>query len=210
MRKNLWLKVSAVTLAAALWLFVMSRGRSEIYVHAPIEYENIPSGMGIVRAVTTAETTLSIRGHEKFLGNLSPESIRVTLDLRGVAEGRHTRNIKDRDVKLPPLLKLQGIRPSTVKVTVERIVKKTVPVKAAIAGVPAGGRVLRVEVQPKEVTLEGVKSELRNIRSVGTEAVDVSAAERTFSREVALERPESRAAMNVQSVNVIVVIEEPR
>lgn len=208
MRKNLWLKVSAVTLAAALWLFVMSRGRSEISVHAPIEFENVPSGMGIVRATTTAETTLSIRGHERFLRNLSPESIRVALDLKGISAGRHTRNIKVRDVKLPPLIKLQGIRPSTVKVVVERLVKKTVPVEAAVTGTPRRGRVLSVEVQPKEITLEGVRAELRNIRSVGAEAVDVSTAERTFSREVALESLEVGAVTNVHFVNVRVVIEE--
>ncbi len=41
--ENLGLKTAAVLLSMVLWIFVTSRGQSEISIDVPLEFKNIPS-----------------------------------------------------------------------------------------------------------------------------------------------------------------------
>jgi YbbR domain-containing protein len=124
MRKNFWIKVASVVLAVAMWLFVISRGQSEVSIEVPIEFRNIPKGLQIVKAETTTVAAVGIKGHERFLKNMTPADIHIYLDLSNITEGRHLLNINSDNVKLPPPLRLININPSSVRVTVEKVLKE--------------------------------------------------------------------------------------
>ncbi len=40
--ENLGLKIAAVLLSVVLWIFVTSRGQSEMSLDVPLEFKNIP------------------------------------------------------------------------------------------------------------------------------------------------------------------------
>lgn len=211
MKMKFWLKVLSVLMAVALWMFVISRGQSEVAIEVPISYANVPEGLEVVKDESASVTSVGISGHERFLKNLKSGDVRVVLDLSGFKKGRHLFGIKRKDVVLPTPLRLISVSPSTVLVTVEEVVTKKVPVRASIIGLPPPGYTLRaVQVTPEEVAVSGVRSEVRKIRTLETEPIDISAARETFAREVSINTAGLDIRPEAVSVTVKIIIAEER
>lgn len=115
MRKNFWMKVASVVLALAMWLFVISRGQTEVSLEAPLVLENVPVGLRITGDVTQT-VVLSIKGHERFVKSLRPEDVRVSLDLSGLRKGQNRFALDHDDVELPAPLRVLSIAPSSVSI----------------------------------------------------------------------------------------------
>jgi YbbR domain-containing protein len=74
-----------------------------------------------------------------------------------------------------------------VVVTLDAKVRKVVPVRADLVGTPpVGFRVASVQVDPAQVELEGARSEVRRIREVLTDRVDVSELRQSLEQDVRL------------------------
>lgn len=112
------MKVAAVVLALAMWLFVMSKGQTEVSLVAPLVLENIPEGL-IVTESESQKVVLSIKGHERFVETLNPEEIRVLLDLRDIKKGQNNLTIDHDDADLPWSLRVLSIVPSSVNIVAE-------------------------------------------------------------------------------------------
>jgi YbbR domain-containing protein len=211
MKMKFWLKVLSVLMAIALWMFVISRGQSEVAMEVPISYANVPKGLEVVKGESAGATSVGIRGHERFLKNLRTGDVRVVLDLSHVKKGRHLFGIKRKDVVLPAPLRLISISPSTVLVTVEEVVTKEVPVRASIIGLPPAGYSLRaVQVTPEEVTVSGVRSEVRKVKALETEPIDISAARETLVMKVSIDAGGLDVRPSASSVTVRIIIAEER
>jgi YbbR domain-containing protein len=207
-KKDFWIKVASVLLAVALWLFVMSRGQTEVSMQVPLVLENVPSELRLT-GERDRDVFVDIKGHERFINNIKPGDIRVVLDLGHIKKGRNQLSIGFKDVDLPPPLKLINIMPSTVSLNAVRAVSKKVPVSAVVEGRPQEGFVVRdTEVSPKEVTLTGVRKQLGYISSVKTEPVDISSAARTVEREVKMVGPNDDTVVEPGTVTVRVIIAE--
>lgn len=118
MRKNFWMKVAAVVLALAMWLFVMSKGQTEVSLVAPLVLENIPERLR-VKEGGAQKIVLSIKGHERFIETLTSERIRVSLDLSDIKIGRNSLTIDHDNVNLPMSLRVLSIVPSSVTIVAE-------------------------------------------------------------------------------------------
>ena len=115
MKKNLWIKVASVVLALAMWLFVISRGQTEVSMEVPLVLENVPVGLRITESMTQT-VVLSIRGHERFVESLRPEDVRVSLDMSGLRKGRNRFVLDHDNVDLPAPLMVLSIVPSSVSI----------------------------------------------------------------------------------------------
>ena len=171
--ENMGMKVAAVVMAITLWFFVTSRGQSEVLMDVPIELKNIPSGFESVRqGIKTV--SVSIKGQERLLRNMKPAAVRVHVDLSKAKKGKGTYYINNEDVKLPSTMTVTNISPSSVIVALEETVIRTAPVQAVVLGTPKRIFVGSVEVNPREMTIEGARSEVSRIKSLRTEPVDIT------------------------------------
>lgn len=186
MKTNFPLKVAAVVLAVAMWLFVISRGQTEVSMQVPVVVENVPAGL-YVAGESAKTVVVDLRGHERFVRRLRPGDVTVVLDAGAVQKGDNKVRIKSEDVKAPAALKVTGIRPAAVDLDVEKTYAKTVPVYPVVDGTPKKGyKVTRTEVSPSEVVVSGGRRRVSFVSSVKTEVVDISGADKTVSHEVAL------------------------
>ena len=94
--ENLGLKIAAVLLSIVLWLFVTSRGQSEISIDVPLEFKNIPSGLEMVNH-STKTISLSIKGQERLIKNIKPSDIMVSVDLSKARKGEGIYSAGSRD-----------------------------------------------------------------------------------------------------------------
>ena len=100
-----------------------------------------------------------------------------------------------------------NINPSSVRITTEETMKKTVRVLPLITGEPARGYYVKsVEVSPQSVVVEGVRSEILKTGSVRTEPLDISGYTDTVSQNLKLDLWGKNIRSKTTDVDVKVVI----
>jgi len=205
--ENFGLKVTAVFLSIVLWVFVTSRGQSEISLDVPLEFTDIPPGLEIV-SHSAKVISLNVRGQERLLKNIKPADIRVSLDLSKAKKGESTYYIHREDIRLPHAVTLGNLNPSNVKVTTEETVRKTVRVIPIVTGEPGKGAMVRsVSVTPPSVEIEGIRPEIARISALKTEPLDVTGMNETFSQDLKLDLAGHVVRTKTAAVTVQVVIE---
>jgi len=200
--ENLAFKAAALVLAVILWVFVTSKGQTEMSLSVPIEYVNIPSGIEISKhTVTTAH--IVVRTHESLSKNIRQENVRVSVDVSRAKKGEEIFSLKKDDVKVAYGATVTKIEPAIVKVVFEETVSKKVPVKPEVTGNPEQGyAVKRIEVSPEEVVIEGARSEVRKVGVMRTEPIDISGLTEDLSQEAKLEEKDANIRTKIEKVNV--------
>jgi YbbR domain-containing protein len=203
---NLGLKVSAVLLATCLWLFVTSRGQSEISLEVPVEFQNVPAGLGIVN--NNAKTVIvTVKGQERLMRNLKSSDIRVVVDLSKAKTGEGVYPIDRDNIRLPFAMTVTNVSPPTCRVRIEEVVSKRIPVRAAIIGSPGEGYYVKaVRVDPAEVTITGLKSEVKKVNELQTELFDITGMTSTVTRQFSIETSWVNVKTSIAAVKVTVVI----
>jgi YbbR domain-containing protein len=205
--ENLGLKLTAVFLSIVLWVFVTSRGQSEISLDVPIEFKDIPPGLEIVNH-SVKVINLNVRGQERLLKNIKPADIMVSLDLSKAKKGESTYYIHREDIRLPHAITVTNINPSSFKVTTEETIQKTVRVVPMVTGEPVRGfSVKSVSVIPPNVEIEGIRPEIARINTLKTEPLDLTGMNETFTQDLKLDLTGRIVRTKTATVMVQVVIE---
>jgi YbbR domain-containing protein len=204
--ENLGLKVSAVLLATCLWLFVTSRGQSEISLDVPLQFQNVPAGLGMVN--DNAKTVIvTVKGQERLMRNLKASDIRVIVDLSKAKRGEGVYPIDRENIRLPFAMTVTNITPPTCRVRLEEVVSKKVTVRPAIIGSPGKGYYVEtVRVNPSRITISGLRSEVKKVKELDTELFDIAGLTSTTTRELDVEMSWVNVKTDTAAVKVTVVI----
>ncbi len=207
--ENRGLKITAVILSIVLWMFVASRGQSEISLDVPVEFSEIPDGIEIV-SQSTKVISLKVRGQEGLLKNIRPADVAVSIDLSKAKPGESTYYITREEILLPRSINVTNINPSSVRLLTEETSKKTVRVIPVITGDPEKGySVKSVSVTPTRIEIEGIRREIARVSALKTDTLDVTDMNETFAQELKLDLASRNVRSKISTVNVHVVI-EPR
>jgi YbbR domain-containing protein len=204
--KNFGLKIASIILAIILWFVASSRGQSEIFIDVQLEFMNIPSGVELINS-TDKTISLNIKGPEKYIKNIKPSDIRAFIDLSKAKKGESTYYLAKENIQLPRSITLLNINPSSITVTTEETVTKTVRVIPVITGVPERGYKLQTTaLVPKDIQIEGIQSEVIKIRNIKTESVDITGVNETFAQKLKLDLRGKNIRTKPDSVTVTVII----
>ncbi len=204
--ENIGLKISAILIALFLWYFVTSRGQSEMSVEVPIEFRNIPAGLGIAGS-SSKVAVVNIRGQERLMKNIKASNIRVMVDLGKAKKGEGTFYISKDEIRLPYAMTVTTVTPSSFKVRMDETATKAVPVTPLVTGVPEQGFAVKaIEVEPRTVVIQGLKSDVRKISGLKTEALDITGLYETISQSLEIDASGANVTPEVTAVRVKVVI----
>lgn len=195
--KNSGLKIASLIFAVILWFFVVSRGKSEVNFEIPLEFKNIPSSMELTGEVVKS-IDVRVQGQEGALHNLRSHQINAYIDLSGAREGESAYYITQSNINVPMDAKVSKVSPSTIKVRLEKLLKRDIEVEAHIIGKPAPGFKIRsLEVTPSTIRIEGLKKELENIKTLKTEPIDISGTKENISQIVKI----NTTGRNIRNIN---------
>ncbi|MBC8412675.1 MAG: YbbR-like domain-containing protein [Nitrospira sp.] len=204
---NLGLKLTSLAMAILLWFFVILSGRSELTIEVPVIYENLAPGLEVVDA--PFNVSVRIEGQERILKNLKKDELHAALNLRGAREGRTFFTLSEDNFKIPRTVAMKSIDPETISVKIEVQMKKSVPIKSAIVGLPERGYVIsEISVSPEKVTLEGPESIVSRIEAVKTEPIDINGLKNNLQYKANLNLVNQNIRKNVNKVEVNIVIEK--
>ena len=206
---NLQLKIASVVIAVVLWLFVSSKGQTEISLNVPIEYMNIPPGIEITDR-TGKIATLMIRGHESMLKNIRQGDVKVALDINKAKKGEVIYPLTKDDVRLPRSLRsisVVMIEPASLKLAFDETALKRVAVRPVTTGIPETGYYVKsIDAKPNETVIEGAASEVKKINHVRTEPIDITGLTEDFEEQVKIDPIGRHVRTKVDRVDVVIRI----
>jgi YbbR domain-containing protein len=201
----------AIVLACLVWYInALDRRQriSERQLDAPVSLVNIPLDMMVTSEVPRS-LTLRLRGPLSLLGSVEPSQIGVVIDLRGFSEGVHAVVVENANVVVPARIQVLAISPSQLPLRVERVMRRRVPIKPRLSGVPAAGSTVRqIVVEPGTAVVNGPRGPLETLPGVPTDPILVDGAEGPVEAVVAVRSPQPlMRIVEPLEVRVIVVIE---
>ncbi len=185
--RNRGLKLVSLLLAFFLWFSInVSERDAEGSLEIPLRVHQ-PAGYVVTNA-PTKPIAVTVRGPRTILDGVEERRIHFALDLATAAPG-DVRQELNADMIRPPLprrLKIVRIEPGRVKVRLERLVRRTVPVRAELAGLPPLGYTAEANVTPGEVDASGPANKVEELKEIKTEPIELRGAPEPRSRTVLL------------------------
>lgn len=199
----------AFGIAIALWLFVnMGERESERTLRVRLDPEHLPAGM-VITSPLPSYVELGVTGSGLILSSIDTTALRTSLDLAGARPGTATYALGGRDFGLPRKVRVTRVSPSHVTVQVDRVSRRSLPVRVQRRGeLKEGLKLARVMAQPDEVTVSGPRERIEPLREVDTRPIDLTelgAGETEI--EAALESPGGLVQLARGSVRLRFVVE---
>ncbi len=199
-RENFLLKVLSLVLAVFLWYFIAARGYSELTLQLPVELVNIPEGYEVIEK-SIDRVNVSFLGSTKILRLLNPEQLRVSVDMKDAEQGSTELRLTPKDIKVPSAVSITDIEPGTIKITIDRVAEKVVPVALQFKHKNTPKH-YTFTVSPDTVTIKGPETMLKKIRTIKTEPLELDPQEDAGSLKVELIPPSERIKLSTDKVEV--------
>lgn len=211
LRRNTGLKAISLLLAFFLWFSInVSERDAERVLEFPVVVRKLPPDL-VVTSGPDRAVTATARGPRTILDGVDEQRGRVALDLSAATPGEMRIELSPDMIRpdLPRRLKLVRLEPQRLKVQVERLLRRRLPVRAELAGAPALGYMTsESSVRPAEVEVAGPKSRVEELKEVRTEPIDMQGLTQGFQRNVLLAWAGDQVSFTPDHVLVTVAVEE--
>jgi YbbR domain-containing protein len=207
--KDWWLKGLALVIAFALWVTITGEDRALTDLSLPLEIE-LPDGLILSSPPPTA-VTVRLQGSRTAIRKLDPVGLTARIDLRDVQPGPRDVQLTEGHLSgLPRQMKVAFFIPERVQLTVDRRLRRELPVEVDLLGAPPAGYTLyHAIVQPAAVLVEGPESDVSALARIRTDPVRIDHRTRPFTVSVGAvpERPRVRV-VDPQPLEVRVIVDE--
>jgi hypothetical protein len=182
--RNLGLKVLALAIALAAWFALSGQRReriSERSYRIPLSLVNVPPHT-MVASPLPGGVDVRVRGPFTALRQLAPERLEAVIDLLNGRPGERVHRFAPEDINVPPDIEVLAIAPGEVRVVLDRIGERLLPIVPAITGqTAAGAQVVDVAVDPRIARVVGPATAVEKMTGVSTEPVSIANRSATFS-----------------------------
>jgi hypothetical protein len=112
------LKLAALMLSFALWVFVMTSEKAEVVLAAPVELDGIPQGLEVV-GERPDSVDVQLHGLRAILARVGPEQVRARVSLAGARPGEVVLRLVPDQITAPSGVTVLRVSPSRLRVTLE-------------------------------------------------------------------------------------------
>lgn len=207
-RRNTLEKAVAVMLALGLWFaFGYQKESIQRDFVVPIEYRKI-SQEWEVEENRHKEVTLTLMGPIQAFNLLDPSTLKISVDLSNLVEGKQEIPLVNSMVRIPSNLSLMRIKPDKIRISSYRLYSYNAPVHVKTSGsLQKGYSLKRVTSVPEAISVLAPNSVIRKKIPVQTETVDLSEIQETTSLDMRVVLPQDVRFKTGQMPWVKVVVE---
>ena len=209
--KNL-LTFGALLLTLLIWGAIRFQFRTEKTLEVDIAVDpqkgEIPLG-----SPTPEKVTVTLQGDKSRLDNISEKSVKITLKTEQAKRKEKSCiwDLSKSDVKLPYYtigIKVHSIKPDKVKMLVDKLASKTLPVEAILdeTTLPSGYKVGKVTVSPEKITVTAPSSKLEKIKTIRTLPISLENITHSFDCDQEFDT-ENYSDLDFDRKNVLVQVE---
>lgn len=170
-RNNKSLALLSLVLALGLWVYVTDEENPTVTDLLPmpmtVEPINVPAGLAVANVLETVSVRIS--APDDLWQRLSVDDLRATADLSGLPAGEHDVPVRVRPARGRSNLRVVEVFPSRVRVRLEPVTQREVPVVVNIVGSPPLGYELgEPTASPSQVTVVGPKDTVELVEAAVT------------------------------------------
>ncbi|MBS4030545.1 MAG: hypothetical protein KGZ63_03860 [Clostridiales bacterium] len=168
LKNNNVVKVVAFFLALTLWVYVTgdalrpSEDITRTFRNVPLSWLNLNDELAIMNI--PSEIDVDLRGRADILDNITPQNLKVFVDMKNLGEGQH---LLTPNAEVPRGVRLLSYRPQQVTIELEEIEAPQKTVNLEIIGESKEGLVMgEPRILPNSVFVRGPRSILANVFQV--------------------------------------------
>jgi diadenylate cyclase len=113
--KNWRTKLTALAMVTVAWVILASQQEAEITITTPVQLINLPAGL-ILGQGSTSTVDLSVSGRRSMIRDLRDQDVQVSVDLKGITEGRHLIKLTAKNIFSPFGVKIDQVAPQKIMV----------------------------------------------------------------------------------------------
>lgn len=170
-------KALALALAAFLWFSLSGQRRQRIsergYV-IPLTAVNLPPDAVLASPVPDT-VDVRLRGPFDAIRLADPSKMEAVMDFSDSRPGERIYKLAADDINAPEELEVVSIAPPAVRVRIEHLARKQVPIAARL--VPSDGSAVVSRVDPPRATVVGPESEIEKLGSIPTDPISIAGRE---------------------------------
>jgi YbbR domain-containing protein len=205
--RHLGLKVLAIILASVLWFTVAGEHVVERSLRVPLAARNLPTNLEIVGELPET-VDVRVRGSSAQLSRLDTGDVVAMLDLTTARTGPRLFHLRADEVSVPYGIDVAQVMPPTISLSLEKSVRRIVPIVPTTDGEPAPGFVVgRISAEPSTVLVVGPESHVRDVSSATTEPVEIDGKSERVRDVVTVGVADSSVRLVEQPQSATVVIE---
>lgn len=180
------LKLVSLLLAIGFWFYAVGEETIEVVRNAPLRVETDKKELSIAKK-SVSMLAVRIRAPRALLSVLSSGELSAFHQITEVKQaGEYSFRVAASDVKLPSgEIRVVGIFPEIVTVSIDETIVKKLPVEANLVGEPAFGYGVlkdKLEIDPDAILVEGPKVRLTQVDVVKTEPIELVGRTRSFRK----------------------------
>lgn len=212
--ENFGFKIVAVVMALLLWFHVATEKVYEYTKSFPLKISNIPEELVLAQKVP-GDIQAKIRGKGKELLKLVlMEKKNLQIDVGDFKAGESNYDLKPDEIPIPEGLDLKVeeiLSPKSIKIDLDLLMEKKVPVSSQITILPKEGylQMGEVSLDPPEVIISGPRKFVRRIKSIQTEEKTLKEIDEPISGQISLTLPEGyNLELSLKQVNFFAEIQK--
>jgi len=211
--KNWGLKLFSFFLALVLWLALIPEEKtfSEKTLTIPVELHNIASDMELLEEKPLPTVNVTVRAPKRVLNDISANTVHAILDLKNASTEQEEYRVYEENITIPEGAEVKEVRPSQVKLMLERTKEIVLGVEPRLIGKLQDGLILqRIEVIPPQVLIKGPESKIKDKYKVQTSPIDISKLNQSteIKADLILPHRSLRLASSEKKVTIRIFIQE--
>ncbi|MFY9432214.1 MAG: CdaR family protein [Thermacetogeniaceae bacterium] len=187
-RNNIGYKLLAILVAVMLWYYVA--GQRDPIIERNFTIQAVPRGLSSEQVLITPlpEVKVTVRGLQSIVRNVRDSDLRVYVEIGEGVVGEKLLPVK---VEAPFGVQVVKCDPEQIKLDLDRMTEKSVPVRILVRGETAAGFTYQdPEAKPDEVTVKGPSrfvDQVQNVQAI----LELNNASSSISRQVKVQLPDN-------------------
>ncbi len=180
------LKAISLVLAIVLWSFVGGEDRVDKIVMIPIEIINLPRDL-VISNQFKKEIEVTVSGPRSIIQEMSSRAITRQVDLSSATPGTMVIDNDNNHIPVPRGISVQRVQPSSIILSLDKLIQKKFPVTARTVGqVPDGYVVKALKMDPDVITITGPLTTLSQVDELHTKPINLEGMKQSIQLQVPL------------------------
>lgn len=181
------LKFISLILAIILWFYVGGEDRVDKNVMIPVEIINLPRDL-VISNQFKKEIEVSVSGPRALILEMNKKAVTRQVDLSSATPGSMVIENGNHDIPVPRGVTVQRVQPSSIILSLDKLVQKELPVSARTVGRLADGYYIKsLKTEPNVITITGPLTTLSMVDELFTKAINLSGVKSSAQLQVPLE-----------------------
>ena len=181
------LKLVSIFLAALLWYYVGGEDTVNKSVMIPIEIINLPRDL-VISNQFKKEIEVTVSGPRSLILDMADRAVTRQIDLSTAVPGTMVIENGNRHIPVPRGITVQRVQPSSIILSLDKLIQKAFPVIAKTSGQVAEGYYLKsMKTDPDVITITGPSTILKAQEELSTTVIDLDGIKNSAQIQIPLE-----------------------